>query len=268
MASGSQPKLKFIEKCAIVLLCSTAIVLIGLQLWWGWLLLAVSFASLLGCSAQFRKDIALLHISIGILALTKINTDISYTHIVEMAIPLFLAVAIPYLVSRFVYGDHLVRFRFHHGRSWYKTEILYIVVTLVISYFLLPFYLKNTGAYLHWTVEPGTGALIRFFLGTNALGFWDELFFVSTVLGILRRFLPFLWANIVQSVLFTSFLYELGFTGWGFVMIYIFAIIQGYVFRKTDSLFYVITIHLSIDLILFLALLEAHHPEWFHIFVF
>jgi hypothetical protein len=48
---------------------------------------------------------------------------------------------------------------------------------------------------------------------------------------------------LLQAVLFTSFLFKLGFTGWGPVMIFIFAIIQGVVFRKTDSLFYVITIH-------------------------
>jgi len=267
MVPEARSKLKAPEIGAIILLCGAAIVLIGLQLWWGWALLALSVLALLGCEEQFRKDIVLLNISLIILAMTKINTDISYAHIIEMAIPLGLAVAIPYCISRFVYKDHLVRFRFHHGRSWYKTEILYIFVTLIVSYFLLPFYLKNTGAYLNWMVEPGTSPLIRFFLGTNALGLWDELFFISTVLGILRRFLSFFWANIVQAVLFTSFLYELGFIGWGVLMIFAFAIIQGYVFRKTDSLFYVITIHLSIDLILFLALLEAHHPEWLNIFI-
>jgi membrane protease YdiL (CAAX protease family) len=267
MVPGGQPKASILERCVIVLLCGTAIVLIGMQLWWGWLLFGLSAAALVACPLQFRKDIVLLHISLGILALTKINTDISYAHIVEMAVPLLFAAGIPYVVSRFVYRDHLVRFRFHHGRSWYKTEIMYIFVTLVASYFVLPFYLKNTGAYLHWTVPPGASALIRFFVGTNALGMWDELFFISTVLGILRRYLSFFWANIAQAVLFTSFLYELGFTGWGFLMIYAFAIMQGYVFRKTDSLFYVITIHLSIDLILFLALVEAHHPDWMHIFV-
>ncbi len=251
----------------LALLCMTAITLIGLQMPAGWLFFALGTLSLTFCHRYFAKDIALLYVSILILAFTSITTDISYAHMTDMAIALFFAVAIPYLISRFVYRDYLVRFRFHHGRYWYKKEVLYIALTVTVSYFLLPFYLRNTGAYLHWTVIPGLDGMTRFFIGTNALGIWDELFFVSTTLGILRRFFPFFWANLAQAVLFTSFLYELGFTGWGVAMIYIFAVIQGYVFRQTDSLFYVITIHLSIDFVLFLALIAAHHPDWIPIFL-
>lgn len=252
----------------IVLLCMTAVLLIGLQLKpWSWLLLVLAIIQLLMCRKEFRKNIFLIYISIAILGFTPITTDISYGHILEMGTALLAALFIPYLVSRYVYKDHLVRFKFHHGRNWYKKEVFYILFTAGICYFLLPFYLKNTGAYLNWTVEPGFWNIFVFFLGTNALGIWDELFFVSTVLGILRRFMSFFWANVVQAILFTSFLYELGFTGWGFIMIYVFAILQGYIFRKTESLFYVITIHLTLDLILFLALIAAHHPTWIGFFI-
>lgn len=263
MSEEIQSWKRFVEYGNIVLLCMTAITLIAFQLMIGWSFLAWGIVTLGFCRAHFRKEIILIYISLGLLAVTEINTDISYRHIVEMGFTLLLAVLIPYIVSRFVYKEHLVRFQFHHGRYWYKTEIFYVFFTIVVSYFLLPFYLKNTGAYLNWSVPPGTENIIRFFIGTNALGIWDELFFVSTVLGILRRFLPFLVANLVQAVLFTSFLYELGFIGWGFIMIYCFAVLQGYIFRKTDSLFYIISIHLAIDLVLFLALVEAHHPDWF-----
>lgn len=216
---------------------------------------------------SFAKDILLIYISLAILGFTKITTDVSYQHIVEMGIPILAAIAIPYFVSRYVYRDYLVRFKFHHGRNWYKSEILYIVLTVAVSYFLIPFYLKNTGAYLNWTVEPGFEYIFRFFLGTNALGIWDELFFISTTLGILRRYMKFYQANLVQSVLFTSFLFELGFTGWGPVVIVPFALLQGYIFKRTESLFYVITIHLSVDLVLFLAIIGAHHPDWVSIFL-
>ena len=37
--------------------------------------------------------------------------------------------------------------------------------------------------------------------------------------------------------------------------------------KKSKSLFYVITIHLTLDLILFLALIFAHHPLWMPIFI-
>lgn len=233
----------------------------------GFSLLILGLILLLVCRRQFAKEILLIYISLILLGITAINTDISYSHMFAMGMTLLVAVALPYFISRFIYKDNLVRFKFHHGRTWYKTEIAYIFLTAIVCYFLIPFYLSNTGSYLNWRVDPGASNIVRLFIGTNALGIWDELFFISTVLGILRRFLNFSTANIVQAVLFTSFLYELGFRGWGYIMIFLFALIQGFVFKKTESLFYVITIHLTLDFVLFLALINAHHPAWIDIFI-
>ncbi len=259
---------KLVCLCSLVLLDVSALVLIGLQLKIvGWILLLIGFVTLFFCQKQWRKDISLIYLSLTLLGITPITTDISYFHIVQMSIPLMLAVALPYLISRYVYKDYFVRFQFHHGRNWYKTEIAYIFFTAFVAYFLIPFFLKNTGSYHNWTVSPGFSNLFRLFLGTNFLGIWDELFFICTVLGILKRYVPFVWANILQSVLFTSFLYELGFRGWGWIMIALFALVQGYVFQKTESLLYVITIHLTLDLILYLALLHVYFPTWMPIFI-
>ena len=256
------------ELLVIILLDLTAIMLIGLQIHLlGWLLFILGVILLFFCNKQCRKDFFLLYFSIGLLGITPITTNISYEHIFLMGIPLTLAIAVPYLVSRYVYKDYLVRFKFHHGRRWYKKEIAYIFFTAIVAYFIIPFFLKNTGSYHNWTVQPGFSYLIRLSLGTNFLGIWDELFFISTVLGIVRRYLSFPVANFVQSILFTSFLYELGFRGWGFIMIFLFALIQGYIFKKTESLFYIITIHLTIDFILYLALLHAYYPSWVPIFL-
>jgi membrane protease YdiL (CAAX protease family) len=253
---------------SVFILALCAVILIGLQIkFFGWILYAIGIFSLFFGSKQFRKDLLLVYISLGLLGLTPITTDISFIHILQMGTLLSLAIAIPYFFSRFIYKDYLVRFKFHHGRGWYKTEILYIFFTAAIAYILLPFALANTNSYLNWTVLPGFKNLFVLFLGTNFLGIWDELFFVSTVLGILRRHLSFRVANFIQAFLFTSFLYELGFRGWLFIIIFNFALIQGYVFKKTESLFYVITIHLTLDLILYLALIHAHHPTWMPIFL-
>jgi hypothetical protein len=157
----------------------------------------LGIAELLLCSKQFRRDMVLLYVAMTLLAVTSITTDLSYGHMLAMATTLSLAIVIPYVVSRFVYGDYVVRFRFHHGRRWFTTEIAYIVLTVIISYFLLPFYLESTGAFLNWTVHLDFSHIVRLFIGTNALGIWDELFFVSTALGILRRCFPFPFANIV-----------------------------------------------------------------------
>jgi membrane protease YdiL (CAAX protease family) len=184
-----------------------------------------------------------------------------------MSVTLAAAVLLPYFISRHIYKENAVRFPWHHGRYWYFSEIIYIAVTACVAYFLLPYYLRSTGAYLNWPSASDMGSLVRLFIGTNALGFWDELFFVSTALGIMRRHFSFAAANIFQSVLFTSFLYDLGFKGWGFVMIFLFALLQGYIFKRTDSLLYVVTIHLTLDCILFLALIHAYHPMIIPIFI-
>jgi membrane protease YdiL (CAAX protease family) len=253
---------------SIGLLLPAAIALIGLQLKpLGWILLVAATLSLLLADKPFAKDVLLVNVSLAILGITPITTDVSYSHMLIMGGALTLAVVIPYCISRFLYKDYLVRFPFHHGRSWYKLEIAYIIVAALISYILIPFYLVHTGAYLNWPSDSDTSSIVRLFIGTNALGIWDELFFISTVLGIFRHYFKFFFANLFQAVLFTSFLYELGFTGWGPAMIFWFALLQGYVFSKTKSLLYVITIHLTVDIVLFLALLHAHHSELMPVFL-
>lgn len=252
------------EKLTFAIVTLMGVLLIGLQVKpWGWVLLPIGLAVLALAEADFRKDFILIYASMILLGITPITTDTSTGHFIGMGITLAAAILLPFFLSRRL--GRPISFLFHHHRKWLKREMGYILFTAVIAYFLLPFYLRSTGAYLNWTAQPNWDSITRLFIGTNALGIWDELFFISTVLAIYRRHLPFIAANLLQAVLFTSFLFELGFTGWGPVMIFIFAIIQGVVFRKTDSLFYVITIHLTLDFILFLALVYLH-TGWFGIF--
>jgi membrane protease YdiL (CAAX protease family) len=258
---------QFFKAFCTILIALTALILIGWQMkLLGFVLLGLGLFSLLFCDKQFRKDIFLVYFCLGLLGITPISTVINFTHVIQMGIPLVLVVFIPYIVSKYVYKDHLVRFNWHHGRSWYKKEIIYILVTCFLAYLILPVMLKSTNSYLNWDISPGWWNITLSYLGLNAVGFWDELFFVSTILGILRRHLSFPVANFTQSVIFTSFLYTLGFQGWSFIVIFIFALVQGYVFKKTESLFYVLTIHLSFDLILHLVLVHLNHPTWIPIF--
>lgn len=251
----------------VFLLCVSAIVLIPLQMHLaGYPVFLLGLLTLPFCRRHFAKDLLLLYVSILILSFTPISTDISTVHIFTMGFGLGAAVLVPYSVSRFVYKDYLVRFKFHHGRSWYKSEFFYIIFTASAAYFLLPWMMRVTGSYHNWTVEPGVRNLIILFIGTQTVGLWDELFFISTTLGILRRYFMFNIANIFQAILMTAFLYELGFRGFSFLILFFFSILQGYIFRKTESLFYVITIHLTLDLVLFLVLIHAYYPSWLPFF--
>lgn len=239
----------------------------------GWTLLAGISVFLLcmlfrSSTLTFPRDMLLLCAMLALLGFTPVNTDISWEHMLSMGAAMTLAVAIPFFVTRRIFKEKTISFPFRHGRKWYRKEIAYVAVAAALAYFLLPFYLHQTGSYLNWTVDISTfDSIARLFVGTNALGIWDELFFIGTALALFRKHIPFALANVAQAVLFCSFLYELGFRGWGPVATFIFALTQGFIFKNSKSFLYILTIHLTIDFILFLVLIHLHHPEHLRIFI-
>ena len=50
--------------------------------------------------------------------------------------------------------------------------------------------------------------------------------------------------------------------GWGPVVIYSFALIQGLTYRETGSLFYIVALHVLIDTILFYMIVNRWYPGW------
>lgn len=234
---------------------------------WGWILLALAYLAIVPLiRTAAGRHIALLASMMALLGIVPINTDISYLHFLIMGSVLAATILVPWLVTHFGLRERVISFPLLHG-AWSKRQIGYIVFAGVASYLLLPYYLAQTGSYLNWEVVLEPSSIIRFFLGTNGLGIWDELFFVGICLALLRRHIPFVWANIAQAVLWTAFLYELGFRGWGPIPIFIFALTQGYVFLRSKSILYIVAIHLTIDFVLFLTLIHLHHPEYLRIFM-
>lgn len=212
------------------------------------------------------QDVLVVLVSLAIIALAPINTDISPPHMLVMASFLSVAVLAPYLFYRNRVGRKIsFNFRFDSILHWQK--ISFILFGALLAYFVFPFYFASTGAYQNWPSADNTIDVILLFIGTNALGLWDELFFVNTLLTVFRRHTEFWIANFAQAIFFTAFLYELGFTGWAPLIIYPFALLQGYMFMKFKSLGFVIAVHLSIDFILFLAILEAHGNLPFPFFI-
>ena len=102
--------------------------------------------------------------------------------------------------------------------------------------------------------------IVRLFIGVNAVGIWDELFFICTVFAALRRHLADVTANVLQAIVFVSFLWELGYRAWGPVLTIPFALLQAVIFLKTRSLAYVVTVHLLFDAVVFAVLVHAHNP--------
>jgi membrane protease YdiL (CAAX protease family) len=259
-----------VRYAAVAALCAGALPVLALPWldWLGWSILgAVAVLAAVWSRSQFGRHLLLLAAAIALLGLVPINTDIAYRHMLIMGSVLVAVVAGPYLISTWAFHEQVITFPFRMGRRWSPREIGYVVVAGIGSYLLLPFYLADTGSYLNWRAELDPSHIIRLFIGTNALGIWDEIFFVGVCLALFRRHLPFPLANIAQAALWTAFLYELGFRGWGPLVIFPFALSQGYIFKRSKSLLYIITVHLTIDFMLFLVLVHLHNPGYLRIFV-
>ena len=252
-----------------VLLALSGVLLFGLH--WrpgGYVVLAAALLVAATVDRRLAKDLLLIAFGLVAISLVPINTDISWDHMILMGAALTVAVVVPYLVSRFGYGDHAVRFPVLAGHRWTTLEKWYLVAVLVLGWAILPVYMIRSGVYLNWPAAADVSTLSRLFVGTNALGIWDELFFICTCFTLLRRHFVDWQANVIQSVLFTSFLWELGFHAWGPFLIYPFALVQGWIFKRTRSLTYIVCVHLLFDFVLFLVLVHAHNRGWLNFFIY
>jgi hypothetical protein len=242
------------------------LVLHAAVLGYGLLVLALVVAAVI--SRELFRDLLLIAFSLLVMSLVPITTDISIEHMGIMGTAMILAVGVPYAVSRFAYRDHAITFPVRTGQRWTRTEKWYLPAVVVIGYALLPVYMLGTGVYTNWPAATEPADVARLFIGTNGLGIWDELFFICTVFALLRRHLPMAQANLLQAVLFTSFLWELGFHAWAPLFIFPFALLQAFIFTRTRSLSYIICVHLLFDFVLFLVLIHAHNRAWIDIFVY
>jgi hypothetical protein len=219
-------------------------------------------------SRSLFRDQLLVAIGVVTMSLVPITTDISWEHMLVMGSAMIVAVVAPYSISRWVFRDHAIRFPVLTGKRWGRIEWMYLGLVIVLGYLILPWYMITSGVYQNWPAASDASEVARLFVGTNALGIWDELFFICTTFALFRRNAPFWVANLLQAALFTSFLWELGFHAWGPLLIYPFALLQGYTFRLTKSLSYIVAVHLLFDFVLFLVLIHAHNREWFAIFLY
>ena len=252
-----------------VLLSLSGFLLFGMH--WrpgGYLVLAAALVAAFVLDRRLARDLLLIAFGLVTISLVPINTDITVGHMLAMGAALTVAVAVPYLVSRHVYRDHAVRFPVMAGHKWTTIEKWYLVIVLLVGWLVLPVYMIPSGVFENWPAASDLSTLTRLFVGTNALGIWDELFFICTCFALLRRHYVDWQANILQAVLFTSFLWELGFHAWGPLLIYPFALVQGWIFKLTRSLTYIVCVHLLFDFVLFLVLVHAHNREWLQLFFY
>ncbi|MGZ0067915.1 CPBP family intramembrane glutamic endopeptidase [Microbacterium arborescens] len=240
-----------------------------LQPWLGWTLLALGLIAALGVDRwrvgedtrpSLARDLSLIALGLVVVSLIDLKAELDNLAMLRFTLALGGAVLLPYLVSRFVYRDHAIRFPWRGGGRWTTFQWVWLAAVLVLGWLILPFYFITSGVYTNWPVVDTPDLIARLFVGVGAVGIWDELFFICTCFALLRRHFADVSANVLQTIVFVSFLWELGYRAWGPVLTIPFALLQGYIFLRTRSLTYVVTVHLLFDAVVFGVLVHAHNP--------
>ena len=236
--------------------------------WLGWPLVALSLgvAWREDRTGTWFKTTVLLAYMIVLLFLTRIDGDTGDTHVFELALMLGVGILlIPALAAKYWLKEPL-DYSWFSGR-WSLKMWLWLPLGFVLGFGFMWLYFNVLTPTLHhsWPLPlegDRTEALWRLFWGCNFVGVWDELAFINFVFVLLGRHFRFGEANLAQAVFFTSFLHEMAFVGWGPVVIYAFALIQGLTYERTRSLFYIVILHLMIDSILFYMIANRWYPGW------
>ncbi|MBU2502532.1 CPBP family intramembrane metalloprotease [bacterium] len=234
----------------------------------GWPLVFVGLAAARRADGggNWWKTSVLLAYLIVVLFFTRIDGDTSEGHVRELVLKLGLGIlVVPALLAKWWLRAPL-DYSWFRGR-WTWRMWLWLPAGFVIAYSFMWLYFNVLTPTLHhsWPLPlqgDRTEAMWRLFWGCNFVGVWDELAFINFVFVLLHRYFRFGEANLAQAVFFTSFLHEMAFVGWGPVVIYAFALIQGYTYEKTRSLFYIVILHLMIDSILFYMIANRWYPGW------
>jgi len=252
-----------------LLVCLAAPALFVVQIpWLGWLLLATGLAgavlierrAVAASGPSLTRDLSLIAVGMLIVSLIDLKAELDNVAMVRFTLALGGAVVVPYVLSRWVYRDRAISFPWRGGRRWSRWQWAWLGGVLFLGWLLLPFYFLTSGVYQNWPVVDSPDMIARLFVGVGAVGIWDELFFICTCFVLLRRHFADGAANVLQAIVFVSFLWELGYQAWGPVLTIPFALVQAMIFLRTRSLGYVVAVHLLFDAVVFAVLVHAHNP--------
>ncbi|GAA1842243.1 CPBP family intramembrane glutamic endopeptidase [Microbacterium koreense] len=257
-----------------VLVCLAAPAFFVLMLpWLGWALLGAGLVAAWvmqrradaasasrGAGPNLLRDLSLIAVGLLIVSVIPLKAELDNLAMLRFTAALGGAVVVPYVISRWVYRDRAISFPWRGGGRWTLFQWTWLVAVLVLGWLILPYYFITSGVYENWPVVDTPDLIARLFVGVGAVGIWDELFFICTCFVLLRRHFADATANVLQAIVFVSFLWELGYQAWGPMLTIPFALLQGFIFMKTRSLAYVVTVHLLFDAVVFLVLVHAHNP--------
>ncbi len=90
----------------------------------GYSMLALSLVTAAVIDLESVRHLALVAAGMVIISLVPLNADLSIPHMTLMGGALALAVLVPWLVSRFVYREKIIKFPVNTGRKWPLTAKL------------------------------------------------------------------------------------------------------------------------------------------------
>ncbi|WP_454116575.1 CPBP family intramembrane glutamic endopeptidase [Microbacterium aurum] len=268
VAAASRPSLSAGTAPALLVCLAAPAFFVLLLPWLGWLLLAAGVGAawlmergrVRAPGPSLTRDLSLIALGMLIVSAISLEAKLDDLSMLRFTLALGGAVVVPYAVSRWLYRDRAIAFPWRGGGRWRGWQWAWLGAVLVLGWLILPFYFITSGVYLNWPIVDTPDLIGRLFIGVGAVGIWDELFFICTVFALLRRHFADAAANVLQAIVFVSFLWELGYRAWGPVLTIPFALLQAVIFLKTRSLGYVVTVHLLFDVVVFAVLVHAHNP--------
>ena len=208
-----------------------------------------------------------LGLALGILALAPISTNLSLEHIAALATCFVSVLLLPPLLLR---NSSPISYKWFPNKLD-RIDLLYTLLSIPLAWggFALYFGVLSPQTPFNWPLPDVAQGfeLGKLFMGINAVGIWDELFFVNICFACLRTLYGFRTANLAQAVVYTTILYDMAFTGWGPMFIYILALTQGFMYERSKVLIWVVIVHLIVDYFLFQAIVAAYYPGlevWWH----
>ncbi len=229
----------------------------------GYGLIALSLLVLLKLrDSRERNYMGWLWLGVAILSVTPIGTEVRPYYLIYMTLGVVASVLVPYGLARRYDTQPFIHLGLNFHRRWTKTEIGYVVFAVAMTAFWQPLYFLTTNAHHGWHMDTAINIIVSF-ASIMVIGIWEEFFFIALVLAVAKRYLPFWVANIIQGAMFTSFLFAMGFKGWIVPLLLAYALYQGYVFHVTRSLLVTMSIHVMVDIIVFVSLLYSARPDLF-----
>ena len=229
----------------------------------GWPLMALSlFLAWRAKEGLWLKTLVLFAYIIAMMFFTRVDSDFSDPHLLELTLKLGIGImVVPALLAKF-WLKTPIRYRWFKGKWTWKMWV-WIPSGFILAFgiFWLYFYILNPDLHTSWPLVGGrTEALSRIFWVCNMGGFWDEMVWINFVFGLLLRHFSLREANLAQAVFYTTFLYDVAFFGAGPIIIYLFSLRQGYTYKKTGSLLYLVILHFIVDLVLYAMIANRYFP--------